>query len=243
MSFEKVGAAQSPVSTTAVVPVAAAPVAVATKFATPASQIEGDLSGTTVPIPYLALTQKTSGVVDEHPEWMGKWCYDKTTLVGLPADPKQYSTELTRALSKDSVLGIVTKVKVGYEEKIEFDSGIIPQRWASAAEARASGVEYQEVGTIDVLLAFDGDHDQVRLVGGFQFLPARLIVKKSAYRNVAGAIIRDSSTWLHGDTCSGWYEFAVNKITGKQTYWSPVAKGAGKVSAELREAIRNEFGV
>jgi len=239
LSFDGVGAAATAAST-AVVPVAAAPV---TKYATPASQIEGDLSGTTVPIPYLALTQKASGVVDEHPEWMGKWCYDKTTIVGLPADPKQYSTELTRGLGKDSVLGIVTKVKVGYEEKVEFDSGIIPDRWSSAAEARASGKEYQEVGTIDVLLAFDGDHEQIRLVGGFQFLPARLIVKKSAYRNVAGAIVRDCSTWLHGDTCSGWYEFAVNKITGKQTYWSPVAKGAGKVSPELREAIRNEFGV
>lgn len=209
----------------------------------PAPQIQGDTSGTSVPIPYLALTQKTSTVVDEHPEWLGKFVYDKGAALGLPSDPKTYATNLNRVLGKDSLLVLVTGVRVDYEEKTEFGEGIIPTIWKTAKEARESGLEFQERGTLDLLIAFDGDHEQVVLLDGKGFLPARFVARKAGFRNTAGVVIRDSRTWLKGDTCSGWYELAVNKITGKNTYWVPLLKAAGSVPAELREAVRNEFSV
>lgn len=215
----------------------------AAAFASPASQITGDLSGVSEPIPYLALAQKTSKCVEDDPSLMGKYVYDKSTRLGPPTDPKLYAPDIGRDMKPDSILGIVTKADVFYEEVVDYDSGIIPNRWKTAAEARASGLPFHEVGVIDILIATDIDHEQTVIVADLPFLRARFFAKKAAFRNVAGVVIRDSRTWLAGDTCSGLYEFTSVKMTGKNTYWTPGLKAAGKTPDALRAAIREEFGV
>lgn len=207
-----------------------------------APQLVGDWGGASEATPEIRLGQKTSKFVEDNPALMGKWVYAKELAVGLPADPKVYSPELNRALSKDSVLGIPCQAAIMYEEKTEFGEGTIPTRWRTAAEARASGLEYAEVGIVDLLVAFDGEHEQLLILDGKGFLKVRFYAKKSAYRQVAAKIAGDAKTWLKGDLASGFYELAISKMTGaKGAYWVASAKSAGKVPTSLREAIRAEF--
>ena len=220
------------------------PLPVAAVSHTPAPQIQGDLSGTRSAIPFLALGQKSSKFCDEDPTLIGKWVYDGAVRIAPPTDPKQYSPDLPRTLGADSVLGIVTGLKVQYEEKVDFGDGIIPTVWETAAEARASGLVFRERAIMDILIAFDGGHEQQIEVGGLSFLPARFMARSTAFGKVASVVIRDSKSWLKGDLCSGWYELMPSKITGKQnTYYVPVTRPAGHVPAELRTAIREAFGV
>jgi len=229
-------------TTTAVVPVSSPGAVGPVENHNAAPQLVGDWGGASEATPELRLGQKTSKFVEDNPALMGKWVYAKELALGLPADPKAYSPELNRALAKDSVLGIPCQAAIMYEEKTEYGEGIIPQRWRTAAEARASGVEYAEVGIVDLLVAFDGEHEQLLVLDGKGFLKMRFYAKKSAYKQVAAKIAGDAKTWLKGDLASGFYELAVTKITGpKGAYWVAAAKSAGHVPASLRAAIKAEF--
>jgi len=229
-------------TTTAVVPVSSPGAVGPVENHNAAPQLVGDWGGASEATPELRLGQKTSKFVEDNPALMGKWVYAKELALGLPADPKAYSPELNRALAKDSVLGIPCQAAIMYEEKTEYGEGIIPQRWRTAAEARASGVEYAEVGIVDLLVAFDGEHEQLLVLDGKGFLRMRFYAKKSAFKQVAAKIAGDAKTWLKGDLASGFYELAITKITGpKGAYWVAAAKSAGHVPASLRAAIKAEF--
>lgn len=229
-------------SSTAVVPVSSGAVGPAAEPHNAAPQLVGDWGGASEATPEIRLGQKTSKFVEDNPALMGKWVYAKELAVGLPADPKSYSPELKRALAKDSVLGIACQAAIMYEEKTEYGEGVIPQRWRSAAEARATGIEYAEVGIVDLLIAFDGDHEQLLVLDGKGFLKVRFYAKKKAFTQVAARIAGDAKTWLKGDLASGFYELTISKVTGaKGAYWVAGAKSAGEVPASLREAIRAEF--
>lgn len=229
-------------TTTAVVPVSSPGAVGPVENNNAAPQLVGDWGGATEATSELRLGQKTSKYVEDNPALMGKWVYAKELAIGLPADPKSYSPELNRALAKDSVLGIPCLAAIMYEEKTEYGEGIIPQRWRTAAEARASGVEYAEVGIVDLLVAFDGEHEQLLVLDGKGFLRMRFYAKKSAFKQVAAKIAGDAKTWLKGDLASGFYELAITKITGpKGAYWIAAAKSAGHVPASLRAAIKAEF--
>ena len=229
-------------TTTAVVPVSSPGAVGPAENHNAAPQLVGDWGGATEATSELRLGQKTSKFVEDNPALMGKWVYAKELAIGLPADPKSYSPELNRALAKDSVLGIPCLAAIMYEEKTEYGEGIIPQRWRTAAEARASGAEYAEVGIVDLLVAFDGEHEQLLVLDGKGFLRMRFYAKKSAFKQVAAKIAGDAKTWLKGDLASGFYELAITKITGpKGAYWVAAAKSAGHVPASLRAAIKAEF--
>ena len=229
-------------TTTAVVPVSSTGAVGPVENHNAAPQLVGDWGGASEATPELRLGQKTSKFVEDNPALMGKWVYAKELALGLPADPKVYSPELNRALAKDSVIGIPCQAAIMYEEKTEYGEGIIPQRWRTAAEARASGAEYAEVGIVDLLVAFDGEHEQLLVLDGKGFLKMRFYAKKSAYKQVAAKIAGDAKTWLKGDLASGFYELAITKITGpKGAYWVAAAKSAGHVPASLRAAIKAEF--
>lgn len=242
VTFGNVKSAEATESSTAVVPVSSGAVGPVAEPHNAAPQLVGDWGGASEATPEIRLGQKTSKFVEDNPSLMGKWVYAKELAVGLPADPKSYSPELARALSKDSVLGIACQAAIMYEEKTEYGEGTIPTRWRTAAEARASGAEYSEVGIVDLLIAFDGEHEQLLVLDGKGFLKVRFYAKKSAYKQVAAKIAGDAKTWLKGDLASGFYELVVSKITGpKGAYWVASAKSAGKVPASLREAIKAEF--
>lgn len=227
--------------TAAVVPVNPMPVDVP---AEPTPQIQGDLSGARANIPFLSLGQKSSKFCDENPGLIGKWVFDKDTQVFPPQEPKAYSPELNRTLGADSLLCIFTGMRVQYEEVVEFGGGIIPTIWDTVAEAKASGMEFRERATIDLLVAFDREHDLSVDIAGLQFLPARFVARSTAFGKVAGVILRDFVPRLGKDLCSGLYELLPSKVVGKQnTYYVPVTKPAGKVTAGLRTAIKEMFGV
>lgn len=246
VSFEKVKSSEAVVETsTAVVPVSTTGGAVApVENHNAAPQLAGDWGGATEATPELRLSQKTSKYCEEGPlqGQFGKWTYAKELVLGLPEDPKTYSPELTRTLAKDSVLVIVCQAAIMYEEQTEYGDGNIPERWRTASEARASGLAFREVGIIDMLVAFEGEHEQLLAIGGKGFLKARFYAKKSAFRDVAARIAADARTWLKGDLASGFYELGIEKLTGpKGAYWVAKAKSAGKVPEALRAAIKAEF--
>lgn len=247
VTFGKVAEVATETST-AVVPVSSPGAVGPVENHNAASQLVGDWGGASEATPELRLGQKTSKFVEDNPALMGKWVYAKELALGLPADPKSYSPELNRALAKDSVLGIPCQAAIMYEEKTEYGEGVIPQRWRTAAEARASGAEYAEVGIVDLLIAFDSDHEQLLVLDGKGFLKVRFYAKKKAFTQVAARIAGDAKTWLknpttgEGDLASGFYELAITKVTGpKGAYWVAAAKSAGHVPASLRAAIKAEF--
>jgi len=205
---------------------------------------EGDWDNVSEALVELRLGQKTSKFAEENPMLMGKWVYDKSIQIGLPEDPKLYCPTLNRALKPDSVLAIVAKNQLFFEEKVDYGEGVIPMRWKTNAEARAAGVEYGEAATMDLLLPFTGEHEQVIIIDGKGFLKARFYAKKAAFRQVSQIVHRDERTWLKGDKLSGYYELTITKMQGaKGAYWVAGAKPAGAVPPELRDAIREKFSV
>lgn len=241
MSFEKTPAAKGTEPSTAVAVVANTPMPVG-----PANPVgpEGDWDNVSEAAIELRLGQKPSKFVEDNPELMGKWVYDKAIRLGPPEDVKAYSPGLTREVKSDSVLAIITRNQLYFEEDVEFGEGIIPGRWRTNAEARAAGVQYREAAVVDMLIPFTGEHEQLVIVGGLGFVKARFYAKKAAFRNVSQIVKRDEKTWLHGDKVGGFYELTVTKMTGaKGAYWVAGAKSAGSVPAELREAIREKYGI
>lgn len=232
-------------SSTAVVPVSSGAVSPAAEPHNAAPQLVGDWGGASSAPPSLLLSQKTSKYVEDEGPLQGKfglWVYDKSTILGPPSDAKAYSPELDRALKKDSVLVIVCHAAVLFEEDVPFGEGIIPDRWRSSAEARASGKKYIDVGILDMLLAYEDEHEQLLVLDGKGFLKVRFYAKNAAFRQVAARVKDDAKTWLKGDLASGFYELTVTKMSGaKSAYWVAGAKSAGKVPASLREAIKTEF--
>lgn len=214
-------------------PVASTSTAVATIDAAPppapyvqSKQLEGEFSSRDLATPYLGIGQKTSKTTDDHPEWVGKWIYDKATCLG------------------DTVKAVAIRMRKYYEEVTEYDSGDIPQRWRSAAEAEASGLEFRDVADIDLLIEAETEHDCAIELAGKLYLPARLTVRSSSYKGVVGVIMRDLKGWLKADLASGYYEISTKKVTTpKNSWYVPTLSTAGKVPEDLRAAIASEFDV
>lgn len=193
------------------------------------TQLEGEFTARDMAIPYLSLGQKSGTMTDGHPEWIGKFVYDKSALLG------------------DKIRVVVMSMKKIYEEVTEYRSDIIPQRFATAVEARESGVEFREVAQVDLLVeATNKDLADFATVteGAVNLIPARWVVRSSSYGRVVGTLVRDLAGWLKGDLSSGFYEVTVQKQSGKgNTWFVPVMRTAGKVSPELRAEIKNRLGV
>ena len=192
-------------------------------------QLEGEFTTRDMAIPYLSLGQKSGTMTDGHPEWIGKFVYDKSALLG------------------DKIKIVAMSLKKSYEEVTEFGGDVIPQRFTTAAEARESGVEFREVGQVDLLLVAPNkelaDFATVS-VDGVDLLPARWVVRSSSFGRVVGVLARDHAGWLKGDFASGFYEVTTQKQTNKGNSWFvPVMRTAGKVSPELRAEIKNRLGV
>jgi hypothetical protein len=207
-------------------PVAAAGSAGAAQIA----GLDGEFGQADIAKPFLSVVSKQSKIMDTHPEFMGKFLYDKTHCLG------------------DVIRVIVFGMRKYYEEQLEEDDrDSIPQRWDSSAEAKASGLQFRDVCDIDLVI-----EDQTAELSdlarfehkGKYYLPARTTVRGGAYRNTVGILLRDASGWLGKVLHSGFYEWSTEKKSNDRTTWYvPVVKADGKVPEDLRERFRQEFGV
>jgi len=198
--------------------------------AAPIPGLDGEFTAADITKPFLSVVSKQSKIMDTHPEFMGKFLYDKTHCLG------------------DQIRVIVVGMKKYYEEQLEEDDrDSIPQRWDSSAEAKASGLQYRDVADIDLVIEDQTNElsDLARFEHkGKYYLPARTTVRGGAYRNTVGIILRDVTGWLGRVFHSGCYEWTTEKKSNDRTTWYvPVVKADGKVPEDLRERFRQEFGL
>ena len=177
-------------------------------------------------IPVLKIGQRTGNATDEHPEWVGKWIYDDGAYVN------------------DKVSAITLQATKFYQEDVEFDSGIIPEKWYSQAAAQASGKPHVVCAELFLMIEAPEGYDQVIEMGGKGFVLARVYVRKKAFTDSFGVINTDRRLgWLKGDWSAGWYQWSTYKVPGKNPYYVPKLKAAGKVDEALRTEIREKLGV
>ena len=192
------------------------------------SQLEGEFTARDVAVPRLKLGQKTGAATDENPDLIGKWILDG-------------AINLT-----SQVRVIVTRIAKYQMEDLEYGSDKKPQIFKKHADAIAAGVLVKDVADIDLLVEIAPEADVPCAVelNGKDYAPARYTVQSSAYGRTVGILLRDLSGWLKGDFASGCYTMdGIKKTDGKNSWFTPQLKADGAVSPELRDAIREKFGV
>jgi hypothetical protein len=192
------------------------------------SQLEGEFTARDMAVPRLKLGQKVGVATDENPTWIGTWIYDGALSLGPTARI------------------IVVRLRKYYLENLEYGSDQKPQVFQTHAEAMKAGVQIKDVCDIDMLIECDADLDQFAVVdvGGKSYAPARYTVTSSAYGRTVGILLRDAAGWLKNDMASGFYTItSVKKTDGQNSWFTPQLKADGKVSDELRAAIREQFHV
>lgn len=190
--------------------------------------VEGEFKSSDAAIPYIAIGQKAGTLCDDHPDWMGQFVFDKA----LPLS--------------SSIKFLVLTMRKFYEEVVEYGSDEIPQRFETAAAARAANVEFRDAATIDILVEIPADQAENFAIidhDGKFYAAARWGVRSTAYGKTVGIIFRDLATWLKGNPRNGFYTATTEKKSnGKNTWWVPSLKAAGPVPDGLRAAIEEQFG-
>lgn len=201
--------------------------AVATMSQSP--QLQGEFTARDMAIPYLQLGQKAGTLCDDHPEWLGKWVYDKALCLG------------------EEINIIVCRLKKRYEEVTEYGGGDIPQQWDTEAAAKAANVEFRDICEIDLLVEVtseDGEQFAMLDDAGKSYAPARYNVRSTALGKTMGVLLKDLAGWLKNDLASGVYSMEAVKVTAKgNTWYTPKLTADGKVSDTLRALIREKLAV
>lgn len=189
--------------------------------------LEGEWSSRDAAIPQLAIGQRMSKSLEEHPEFLGKFVYDKTEELG------------------DKLGVIVTRMRKYYLDNTEYGSGEIPNRYANMTEVRAAGQVGNVVDVVDVdmLVAAVNDHQYERCTftdsEDHGYYPVRMTVRGGNLLSFVGVVVRDLAGWLKGCMETGFYEIrSVKKTNAKGTWYAVAAKAAGKVPEDLVNQIR-----
>jgi hypothetical protein len=222
----------APVAEPAPTAVAVAPIASAESMAVAnvmhTAQLEGEFTSRDMAVPRLKLGQKVGQATDENPTWIGTWIYDGAMSLGPVARI------------------IVVRLRKYYLENLEYGSDQKPQVFQTHADAVKAGVQIKDVCDIDMLVECNADLDQFAVVDvdGKSYAPARYTVTSSAYGRTVGILLRDAAGWLRNDLPSGFYTItSVKKTDGQNSWFTPQLKADGKVSDELRAAIKAQFSV
>lgn len=188
------------------------------------SAFEGEFTAADVRIPYLSICQKTGNLMDEHPDWLGQFIYDKAAALGK------------------TVNVVFFKVKKYFEESVPYGSESIPQKFDTLAEARAAGVEFKDCANLDLLIEVPLDFDGAEEVDGKGWLPARYTVRSTAYGATVKVLMKDTSFRLKGNLASGLYKIEVEKKTnGSNSWFAPKLIANGFSSQNLQDFISSRF--
>lgn len=211
--------------------VATAP-ATSTAVAAPiqhSSQLQGEFTASDAALPYLNICQKSGTMIDEHADWLGQFVYDKSLALG------------------QEITVVFARIRKYYEERVEYGSQEIPQRFETKAAADAAGCEYRDVGEVDLFIVTDDEQladCAVHTSGDKAFVPTRMVARSTSYNTVVKILVKDLGQWLKGDLLSGYYTMTVEKRTnGSNSWFTPVLKTAGKVEPSLVAELHAKFGV
>lgn len=187
-----------------------------------APQLTGEWTRSDIAMPYLSLGQKTGDLTDEHPDWLGKWIYDKTDCLGA------------------SITAVVAFITKRYEEDLPYGAEDIPRRYDKKDEADAEGVQVRDIADIDMFVEV-GDElaDKATLeADGKHYAPVRYTVRSTAYGATVKILLKDYAGWLKGDLRNGLYVIEAEKRTGPKGSWfAPKLKPAGATSDALKAAL------
>lgn len=209
-----------PKGNTAVVPANTAP------------DYEGEWSPSMNKDPYLSLFSNKSDNADEFPEWIGTYVVAKKFSLGK------------------EIVAIPVMLKNWFEEKTEFGSGDIPDRWNTSAEAIASGKEYQTVGEVQFLVEVpeakageDIVQDHAVEYGGKLYVPVKYTCRKTAFNTVYAQIRTDKNRWLKGRYANGQYRLGITKKTSPVAYLAPTIRNAGATPEAVSNDIREKHNL
>ena len=190
----------------------------------PPSDFEGDFQATDVRIPYLSICQKSGNLMDEHPDWLGQFIYDKALALGR------------------SINVVFFKVKKYFEEDLPYGSEGIPQRFDTLAEAREAGVEFKDCANLDLLVEVPAGFDGAEELDGKFYTPARYTVRSTAYGATVKILMKDVSFRLKGGLRTGRYRLEVEKKTnGSNSWFAPKLVADGFSSQEVQAFINERF--
>lgn len=195
----------------------------------PTAQLQGEFNSQDIAIPYLNLAQKTSNAVDENPELLGQWIFDKIHALGT------------------SVRVVLVRMTKRYEEDLPYGSDEIPRRYNFAEDARKEGVHVRDVADIDLLIETELKGETPKEFGAFRlekkdYIPARMTVRSSSYGTTVKIFVKDMGGWLGNDLSSGFYQLHSEKRKGpKGSWYVPKPAADGKVSEGLRKLIAEQF--
>lgn len=209
--------APTPATAVAITPKATLP---ALPMTTP--QLTGEWTRNDVATPYLSLGQKTGELTDEHPDWLGKWIYNKQDCLG------------------DSINAVFAFITKRYEEDLEFGSEDIPRRYDRKADADAEGVQVRDIADLDLFIEVGEEMADKATIeaDGKYYAPVRYTVRSTAYGATVKILLKDYAGWLKGDLRNGLYVIEAEKRTGPKGSWfAPKLKPAGPTSDALKEAL------
>lgn len=193
--------------------------ALVAKMAMP-SAFEGEFTAADIKLPYLTICQKSGNLMDSHPEWLGKWVYDKAASLG------------------DTISVVFFKVKKFYLENLPFGSDTIPRRFDTAAEAAEANCNVVDVAELDCLIEVADDFDGGKKIGDKSYIIARYTVRSTAYGATVRVLVKDSAMRLNNNLPSGQYKLKTEKKTnGSNSWYAPVLMADGKSPEDLQEYI------
>lgn len=193
--------------------------ALVAKMAMP-SAFEGEFTSADLKLPYLTICQKSGNLMDSHPEWLGKWVYDKAASLG------------------DTISVIFFKVKKFYMENLPYGSDIMPRRFETAAEAREANCDVQDIAELDLLIEVPDDFDGGKKIGDKSYVIARYTVRSTAYGATVRILVKDTAMRLNGNLVSGKYKLKIEKKTnGSNSWFAPVLSADGLSSEAIQEYV------
>lgn len=188
------------------------------------SAFEGEFTAADMRIPYLAICQKSGKMMDENPDWLGQFIYDKSAALGK------------------KITVVFFKVRKFYLEDLPYGSDGIPQKFNTVAEAREAGVDFVDVAELDCLIEVPADFDGADEIAGKSYIPARYTVRSTAYAATVKILVKDVSLRLKGNLASGLYTIDVEKKTnGSNSWFAPKLSAAGTTPEAVQEYISNHF--
>lgn len=201
-----------------------APAALATSSISVPSAFEGEFTAADMRIPYLALCQKSGKMMDENPDWLGQFIYDKAAALGKKLNV------------------VFFKVRKFYLEDLPYGADGIPQKFNTVAEAREAGVDFVDIAELDLLIEVPADFDGATTIDGKGYLPARYTVRSTAYGATVKILVKDVSLRLNGNLASGLYTLEAEKKTnGSNSWFAPKLSANGTTPTEVQDYIANHF--
>jgi hypothetical protein len=178
--------------------------------------------------PFLSLCQKSGLITDEHPDWVGKWVYDKTRCLG------------------PEIQVIFFRLRKFYEEETEFGGPTIPQRFDTKAAADAKNVEVRDAVEAELVIQSPkSEAGSFAIIAGDScLLPCRYMVRNTAYSRVVSTLLKDMAGWLKNDLTSGQYRLGTERRqSGTNSWFVPKLTAAGPTPEAVRNALREKLGV